>query len=382
MFANKSGIYLLALSTAALILASAPAYSKKRPFPEKFSKDAMLTRIKAEAVRRIYKGNMAAARAAAIEIALAKAVGRAASDLMGLDSPPRRTAFYTGIIKRKKNNFLLGYKIIEEKEENGSYKVRISATIKTKTLRRELDKMGALEKSSSLPALAVFTCLKGMEKEGEKTAENNLKRTLESVGLVLSLYKRLDICPPSPVASLPAELKEKADTVPHDIAVILRISEHGDKHPFFTMGSDLIYTKDGTSVHRSESGCTPPPSLKGTDRETALSEGMLECALDLSEEILSLWNKKVSMFSIIKIEFKGFKDKPSYDSVVKAIKAGMPKLEKLELKSFSASSITMNAVYRGETARFNRKLGQIIKDMNKPIEISSTEEGTVTIIWK
>lgn len=347
----------------------------------KLIKDSGLLAVEGRAEQKIYHGNRARARALALEKALTNAITKTVRETIGSAQSLERISFFNNLIKREKNEYLLNYRIIKEEVKESHYYLKLKATIKGKALHDRLERIGALSKEDNNLNIAINFCRNSLSNKEESELANTFQQMLLNSGVKVSDFKEIENCPPFPLQQ-PLAAKEKQLNQEFIAYLKLRQGKSEKTKDKLRLASEIFFVRDNSVTHNKLRRCSPAKIDKRADQDKRLNAALLECAGDFSEQLLKTWNEKIKMFAITRLQLLNLENKADYAELTKMLKEKIPRLQKLELTSFSKEKIELKLVYQGERQELVKKIAALFAGQDAKFEFKEKSRRLLSLSKK
>lgn len=322
---------------------------------------------------RIYKGNTANARQAAIDNGLDVAVAEAVVELMPADHLVGHLSVVSKTIGGRSDDFLQGYKVLSEAAAGKDYRVVLSATVSLDTLRREFNAAGVTMSRKAMPRTLLFVVEKDALNQfpeywwgGDRVLTVNasqkvLEGKLQEAGFMLINPSR----PPEGEAQLldyPPNID--VETLMHlamaygaEVIVVgtaqagLAANTMGDQMRSYraVMGVKALRVEDKKIIASAEQEAIVTASDDAQGLRKAQDAAAVKTGETLAAQLAAAWLVSEDLVTEVKITIEGTRDLANFVLFRRVMKK-MPGVKSIQTTEMKPDQATLVVVYQGDVA--------------------------------
>lgn len=322
---------------------------------------------------RIYKGNTANARQAAIDNGLDVAVAEAVVELMPADHLVGHLSVVSKTIGGRSEDFLQGYRVLSETAVGDDYRVVVSAMVSLDTLRREFNAAGITLSRKAMPRTLLFVVEKDVLNQfpaywwgGDSVMTVNasqkiLEGKLQEAGFMLINPSR----PPEGEAQIldyPPNID--VDTLMHlavaygaEVVVVgtaqagLAANTMGDQMRSYraVMGVKALRVEDKKIIASTEQEAIVTASDDAQGLRKAHDAAAVQTGETLVGQLAAAWLVSEDVVTKIEITIEGTRDLANFVLFRRVMKK-MPGVQSIQTTEMKPDQAKLVVVYQGDVA--------------------------------
>ena len=361
-FNRRMGFLLILL---ALMCCMPPAVEAQAPPGERH--------IVAIGSSRIYKGNTAGARKAAIDKGLEAALDIALVELVPAERLVGHFPAITRVMHKRTDDFLQGYKVLTEASTEDTYRAMVEAVISVDALKRHLRAAGIATSTKAMPKTLFFIAEKNLAHPwpsywwgGDSVMQPNPSQVAMSSALESAGFPIVD--PARPASGQPPALDHPPSI---DLDTIIDIaSRYGADVAIVgtslaglaanTMGAELrsyrgvvniraIRVDGGKELARVTQESISAASDDQTGGRQALDEAAALAAQELAGKVTAAWLVSDDMLTRVELSIEGTSDLANFVMFRRVIKK-IPGVKSIQTKEMKPDQATLVVEYQGEVS--------------------------------
>ncbi len=322
---------------------------------------------------RIYKGNTANARQAAVDNGLDVAVAEAVVELMPADHLAGHLSVVSKTIGGRTDEFLQGYKVLSEAAAGNDYRVVVSATVSLDSLRREFNTAGITMSRKAMPRTLLFVVEKDVLNQfpaywwgGDhvmtvNSSQKVLEGKLQEAGFMLIDPSR----PPEGEAQIldyPPNIE--VETLMHlataygaEVVVVgtaqagLAANTMGDQMRSYraVMGVKAIRVEDKKIIANTEQEAIVTAGDAAQGLRKAHEAAAVQTGETFAAQLAAAWLVSEDVLTEVEIIIEGTRDLANFVMFRRVIKK-MPGVKSIQTTGMKPDQATLVVVYQGDVA--------------------------------
>jgi len=333
--------------------------------------------VEAEGKGLIVNDDTARARQESLKDALKNAIQAGASSFLPRESLEENFELLDARIYSRASEFVNSYRILEEKDEEGLYKIKIEADVEEEELEKEIAALGLLHSPKQLPRIVVIVPEQNITDELVSYVKGEPSI---SESMLIERFKEegFSVVDPSPVAEkITGDQSFKSapldDTTSRRIAELVRadITVYGK-----ASARSVSHELSGMSTVRADISLRAVPIDPGKGVVTITGHGMavhgieikagaealrraaVEVGQGMTSKILTAWGGVGIETISVRITAFGVTRYAQLDKLLKLLRKEIKEVKSASLRSLSAGKAQVDVEYKGSVKELSSRISK------------------------
>jgi len=325
----------------------------------------------------VVKDDTARSRHEALKDALKNAVQQGASSFLSRESMEENFELLDARIYSRASEFINSYRILEEKEEEGLYKIKIEAEVEGEELEKEIGALGLLRSPKQLPRIVVIvpeqnvtdelvSYVRGEPSICEPVLIERFKEegfTVVDPGLVAEKVGGDQLLKLAPLDD--AVSRRIAGLVRSDITVYGKASARsvsGELSSMSTVRAEIslraVPADPGKSVITSTGHGIAVHGIELKAGAEALRRAAVEAGQGMTSKILTAWGNVGIETTSVRITALGVTRYAQLDKLLKLLRKEIKEVKSASLRSLSAGKAQVDVEFKGPVGELSSRISK------------------------
>jgi len=333
--------------------------------------------VEAEGKGLIVNDDTARARQEALKDALENAIQQGASSFLPRESMEENFELLDARIYSRASEFVNSYRILEEKDEEGLYKIKIEADVEEEELEKEIAALGLLRSPKQLPMIVVIvpeqnitdelvSYIRGEPSISESVLIERFKEegfTVVDPGLVAEKITGDQSFKSAPLDDTTS--RRIAELVRSDITVYGKASARsvsGELSGMSTVRADIslraVPVELGKSIVTSTGHGMAVHGIEIKAGVEALRRAAVEVGQGMTSKILTAWGSVGIETTSVRITALGVTRYAQLDKLLKFLRKEIKEVKSASLRSLSAGKAEVDVEYKGSVKELSSRISK------------------------